>query len=295
VPSKSLPRRPLYVAALLVLLALGAAGIAPAAANGFLPPTLTKAFALDELPVKQGTRLDFTITNPNADTALTGIGFTDDLPAGLVAGNPLAPSGTCNGSVSAAFANDVSTITVADVTLAAGAGCTIGVNVVGTSLGVKFNTTSAITSVEGGSGSSAFDSIDVVPAFTSATWLPPRLNYHALPGFPVLLRFTLNGNEGLDIFSEGTPASRRIDCVTKEPMSDFSPATPAFGLFFYLRSTDSYTYFWSTSPTWFGTCRELIFGFEDDQQLPTAANGTGVELKAYFAFFPDIGWPPREQ
>jgi hypothetical protein len=47
--------------------------------------------------VNSGTSLTFTLTNPNVATALSGIGFTDTLPAGLVVSTPNCLIGSCTG------------------------------------------------------------------------------------------------------------------------------------------------------------------------------------------------------
>jgi uncharacterized repeat protein (TIGR01451 family) len=114
------------------------------------PPTLTKAFGSSFVQVGQATTLSFTLTNPNTTVALTGVGFTDAFPAGLVVANPPSASDTCGGTF-APNAGDTS-LTFSGGTIAAGGSCVISVSVQVTSAGLKTNTTGAITSSNGGTG-----------------------------------------------------------------------------------------------------------------------------------------------
>lgn len=114
------------------------------------PPTLGKAFSPASLLTGSTSSLAFTITNPNQFTTLTGMGFTDALPAGMTIGTS-GPTSTCGGSLSAA----PNTITLTGATLAAKATCTFSVTVTGSTSGSKLNTTSVITSTEGGNGAAA--------------------------------------------------------------------------------------------------------------------------------------------
>lgn len=65
------------------------------------PPTITKAFDRVVLSLGASTVLTFTITNANLFLPLTGVTFTDTLPAGLVVSTPAAVTNTCNGTVTA--------------------------------------------------------------------------------------------------------------------------------------------------------------------------------------------------
>ena len=131
------------------------------------PPSIRKAFADSMIPMGALTVLTFTISNSNADTTLNGVGFTDNLPSGLVLAQTLAPGGpgttsllsnTCGGYVSAApLAGSVS---LTGATLAAGASCTLSVQVMGTTSGIKKNTVT-VTSTNGGTGNTGTASATV--------------------------------------------------------------------------------------------------------------------------------------
>jgi uncharacterized repeat protein (TIGR01451 family) len=105
------------------------------------PPTIAKAFGVGSIPLSSTTSLDLTLANPNATVALSGVAFTDTLPAGLT-----APNGTttpCGGTLTITLGN---LLTFTGGSLAAGASCPISVTVTGVAIGTQNNTTSAITS-----------------------------------------------------------------------------------------------------------------------------------------------------
>ena len=91
---------------------------------------------------------------------MTGIGFTDMMPAGLVVATPNGLTGSCGGRTITATAGS-STVSLSAAALAANASCNFTVNVSGTSTGTKNNVTGAVTSTEGGSGGTASASLNV--------------------------------------------------------------------------------------------------------------------------------------
>lgn len=127
---------------------------ATAAITVIAPAQITKAFGNPAVAPGQSTTLTFRISNPNATTALTGVAVTDVLPAGLVVSAAGGATTNCafgaGGGVTAIAGSN--TIGIFNGTLAAGTFCTVTVIVTGTTAGPQVNTTSTITSVEGGIG-----------------------------------------------------------------------------------------------------------------------------------------------
>ena len=59
------------------------------------PPTISKAFNPASIALNASSTLSFTITNPNTASALSGVGFNDTLPAGLVVSATPNITGSC--------------------------------------------------------------------------------------------------------------------------------------------------------------------------------------------------------
>jgi uncharacterized repeat protein (TIGR01451 family) len=163
--------------------------------NAIAAPTIAKAFGAAAIAVGGTTSLSFTITNPNTSTSLTGVGFTDALPAGLVVATPNGLTGSCGGGTIAATAGG-SSANLSGATLAANASCTFSINVTGTTAGTKVNTTSAVTSNEGGSGNTATATLTVgAPATTTSTTLSSSVNPSSV-GQAVTFTATVTGASG---------------------------------------------------------------------------------------------------
>ena len=124
-------------------------------------PTISKSFFAESIPLGGQTLVSFTVTNPNPGSSLTGVGFTDNLPSGLVVdtpGNPVV--GTCGrGTITAVPASSV--ISLSGATLIPGASCTFSVGVTGVASGPQLNTTGKVTSNEAGTGNSATAALSV--------------------------------------------------------------------------------------------------------------------------------------
>jgi len=122
------------------------------------PPAIAKSFSPTSIFTGNTSTLSFTITNPNSSNSLSGIGFTDTLPAGLSAPNGTTSSLCGSGSLAITGGN---LLTFSGASFAANSSCTFSVTVTDTTAGTKNNTTSAVTSTEAGNGNTASGSLVV--------------------------------------------------------------------------------------------------------------------------------------
>ena len=132
------------------------------------PPAMTKAFGAANISLNQTTSLTFTITNPSTNSGgLTGVAFSDNLPAGLVVATPNGLANTCGGTATAVAGSGAVSLTGG--TVAAGSICTVTVGVTGTALGNLINTTGAVSSTDGGTGNTATASLNVLATIPTLT------------------------------------------------------------------------------------------------------------------------------
>ena len=81
-------------------------------------------------------------------------------------------------------------------------------------------------------------------------------------GETVPVKFSLTGNQGLNIFAAGYPQIQLVSCTTSAPLG--SPvATVAKASLSYNSRTDQYTYLWKTSKSWEHKCGILQIKLDD--------------------------------
>ncbi|PYX89837.1 MAG: hypothetical protein DMG67_14150 [Acidobacteria bacterium] len=124
------------------------------------PPVIIKFFGAASVPLNGSTSLSFTIQNNNTTTTLTGVGFSDTLPAGLVVSTPNGISGSCGGGTITAT-QGTNVISLSGASIAASSSCTFAVNVTGIAAGTQNNTTGNVTSANGGTGGTASATLKV--------------------------------------------------------------------------------------------------------------------------------------
>lgn len=79
-------------------------------------------------------------------------------------------------------------------------------------------------------------------------------------GRAIPVKFSLNGDQGLEIFDENYPLSKEIVCNLGDLVDDEEIITVTAGgsSLNYDADADQYIYVWKTEKDWAGTCRQLI-------------------------------------
>ncbi len=105
------------------------------------PPTLSKAFSPTYIIAGAPSTLTLTLGNPNTHVLTLQSALSDNLPGIIKVANPPSVGGTCPGAVTAVAG--AGTITYASGATIPSGGCTITVNVAGSTAGFYTNTISS--------------------------------------------------------------------------------------------------------------------------------------------------------
>ena len=100
---------------------------------------------------------------------------------------------------------------------------------------------------------------------------PPTVN-RWIAGLPVLVPFTLSGNQGLGVL-DGTPTFTPTTCDTHLPTGPAVPISTIGGALFYERRTDGYWFAWRTARSLARRCGTLTIVLDD-----------GTRHEAWFRF-----------
>lgn len=83
-------------------------------------------------------------------------------------------------------------------------------------------------------------------------------------GSAVPVKFSLSGDQGLNIFEAGYPKSQQIACDSTATVDGIEQTvTAGSSSLSYDATTDTYTYVWKTEKAWAGTCRQLVVKLND--------------------------------
>jgi len=94
---------------------------------------------------------------------------------------------------------------------------------------------------------------------------PPIFNQFKA-GRAVPIKFSLDGNRGMDIFAAGYPRSEEISCDAVDTVNNVkNTLSDSKSSLSYDSTTKQYNYVWKTEKSWSGTCRQLTVGLIDGQ------------------------------
>jgi len=171
-------------------------------------PGFTKAFAPSSVNFGGRSTLTFTIDNTANGSTAFSLTFTDNLPSGMVVASPANASSTCNGgTLSAPAGGSVISLgpdfsTPGSPSVAAGASCTVSVDVLGNAVGSLGNTSGELTSTSGGPSVSSGKAGAVLTVTVDRISLTKSFTDDPVPpGGTVTLEFTLRN---LDRASDAT-------------------------------------------------------------------------------------------
>ena len=172
-------------------------------------PTFSSSFVPDTIGPGTNSKLKYTITN-GAGSPVTGLNFTNILPAGMSLSDPANPTTSCDMSNGGTLVADDNgdTITLTDAQIPASSSCTVEVNVASNVAGTYMNVTGDLTSSAGNSGP-ANDDLTVSasrPGFSNS------FSSSAVSlGTPVTLTFTIDNSANTNLitnvsFTDNLPA-----------------------------------------------------------------------------------------
>ena len=183
-----------------------------------LPPLFSKAFDVDSIPQGGISTLTFTIDNTASTASATNLFFGDTLPDGLVIADPPAVNKTCTGGVVAAAAGKSGFTYQGGGSVAAGASCTISVDIEAVSQGMKNNVSTDLTSSSGNSGPATDDLLVRSPVLFSKAFAVDVITV----GGTTTLTFTIDNSGGalpatdlafFDNLPDGLPLANSVNAV----------------------------------------------------------------------------------
>jgi hypothetical protein len=86
-------------------------------------------------------------------------------------------------------------------------------------------------------------------------------------GSAIPVKFSLSGNQGLNIFAAGYPIVLQIACDSGTPLAEIEQTVnAAANSLSYDPATDQYNFVWKTDKSWANTCRLLVVQFVDNTE-----------------------------
>jgi len=159
-------------------------------------PGFSKTFSPDSVFFNGRSRLTFNIDNSASSVQRFQFIFSDNLPAGVTVASPANASNSCGGTLSAAAGSSSISLSPAGgplVIIPAGGSCSVGVDVIGGSVGTHVNVSGDLTSNtnSGFNQSSGLASDTLTVSIQRLSIEKSFTDDPVLPGGAVNLRFTI--------------------------------------------------------------------------------------------------------
>ena len=199
------------------------------------PPGFSKVFAPDPIVSGGTSTLTFTIDNSASAVPASSLGFSDILPAGVLVGPTPNAATTCTGGSLAAPAGTGSIGYSGGGSVAAGASCTVTVDVTSSTAGAHVNTSGPLTSSLGTS-STASDTLTVTASTLLITKTPTTQQVVSGSTAAFTITLTNNGTTGISNVQVADPNT--ADCARGPGVLQ---AMAAGATQFYTCNTDALT------------------------------------------------------
>jgi hypothetical protein len=129
-------------------------------------------------------------------------------------------------------------------------------------------TTTVNCSATDAAGNTANGSFDVTVTYAFGGFFSPVDNQptynEAKAGSAIPVKFSLSGDQGLEIFEAGYPKSEHTKCNSMAQRDGIEEtATAGSSSLSYDATTDQYTYVWKTEKAWSDSCRQLVILLDD--------------------------------
>jgi hypothetical protein len=173
------------------------------------PPVLSKSFNPTTILAGGTSTMTLALSSTNVNLTLSGVGFTDTLPAGMSVASPSNLNNTCGGTVSA-----TGTVALSGSSLAPGAACAVTVTVKGSTVGTLTNSVTPVSAnAPAAVTASATLMVNSAPAgvtVTSLTSTTPNGTYGDGANITIKVNFSatvnVTGTPTLALNSGGTAA-----------------------------------------------------------------------------------------